>query len=77
MTLVQHRGPTHKYSQELAQYTLRQFSMANAVLDDSKKTKLAKLPGVYSRVLTAESLTSVPSSRNDHSPEVKRHARFN
>ena len=58
MTFTQHRGPTQQYSQELARYTLRQFSMANAVLDDSKKTKLAKLPGVYSRVLSAESLTT-------------------
>ena len=59
MTFTKHRrGPTQQYSQELAQYTLRQFSMANAVLDDNKKTKLANLPGVYSRVLSAESLAT-------------------
>ena len=57
MTFTKHRGLTQQYSQELAQYTLRQFSMANAVLDDNKKTNLAKLPGVYSRVLSAESLS--------------------
>ncbi|KAH6914392.1 hypothetical protein BKA70DRAFT_1261265 [Coprinopsis sp. MPI-PUGE-AT-0042] len=49
--------PTERYSRELAAYTLRQFSTANSQLDERKKSKIAKLPGSYSRVLHAERMT--------------------
>ncbi|TFK25179.1 hypothetical protein FA15DRAFT_573575, partial [Coprinopsis marcescibilis] len=51
--------PTKRYSNELAAYTLRQFSAANSRLDDKKKSKLSKLPGSYSRILHAERLASM------------------
>jgi len=46
--------PAQLYSQELAQYTLRQFSSANAVLDESKKARLAKIPSSWAHVKKAE-----------------------
>ncbi|EAU91048.1 hypothetical protein CC1G_03216 [Coprinopsis cinerea okayama7 len=56
--------PTQRYSQALAAYTLRQFSIANSQLDEKNKSKLAKLPGSYSRVVNAERLSSVLGSGN-------------
>ncbi|KAF5326578.1 hypothetical protein D9611_000356 [Ephemerocybe angulata] len=48
-------GPVQHYAQELAQYTMRQFSKATAVLDDNKKERLAKLPGSHARVFQTAS----------------------
>lgn len=47
-----------RYSQELAAYTLRQFSTARAQLDEGKKEDIAKLPAAYQRVVSAEKLSS-------------------
>lgn len=50
--MTQSSAPTHRYSQQLAQYTLRQFAMASAVLDDGKKERLATLPGSHARIFS-------------------------
>ncbi|KAF6763090.1 hypothetical protein DFP72DRAFT_523234 [Ephemerocybe angulata] len=50
MSAAMQDGPVQHYAQELAQYTMRQFSKATAVLDDNKKERLAKLPGSHARV---------------------------
>lgn len=52
------RHTRSRYSQELAAYTLRQFSTARAQLDEGKKEDIAKLPAAYRRVVSAEKLSS-------------------
>lgn len=52
------RRTRSRYSQELAAYTLRQFSTARAQLDEGKKEDIAKLPAAYQRVVSAEKLSS-------------------
>ncbi|TEB30351.1 hypothetical protein FA13DRAFT_1733661 [Coprinellus micaceus] len=51
--MTQSNAPTHRYSQQLAQYTLRQFAMATAGLDDGKRERLATLPGSHARIFSA------------------------
>jgi len=46
------------YAQTLASYTLRQFSVARATLDNNKANALTKLPLAYSRVARAECLAA-------------------
>jgi len=46
------------YAQTLATYTLRQFSVARATLDNNKANALTKLPLAYSRVARAEYLAA-------------------
>lgn len=60
ITIAQHfdRRTRTRYSQELAAYTLRQFSTARAQLDEGKKEDIAKLPAAYQRVVSAEKLSS-------------------
>ena len=52
LKMTQSNAPTHRYSQQLAQYTLRQFAMASAVLDEGKKERLYTLPGSHARILS-------------------------
>lgn len=61
------RHTRSRYSQELAAYTLRQFSTARAQLDEGKKEDIAKLPAAYRRVVSAEKL----SSNANGAPTVK------
>jgi len=49
---------TRRYSQELAAYTLRQFTVARSSLDTKNTASLSKLPAVYSRVTRAEKLAA-------------------
>lgn len=51
------------YAQELAQYTLRQYSSAAASLDDIKWERLERLPGSHSRNLKLGKPVTISSSQ--------------
>jgi hypothetical protein len=48
-----------RYSQELAAYTLRQFSVAWSSLDKSHAEAISKFPLAYARVAHAEKLANM------------------
>jgi len=49
---------TQRYSQELAAYTLRQFSVAWSSLDKSHAAAISRFPLAYARVAHAEKLAN-------------------
>ena len=50
---------TQHYSQELAAYTLRQFSVAWSSLDKNHTAAISKFPLAYARVAHAEKLANM------------------
>ncbi|KIM45378.1 hypothetical protein M413DRAFT_338976 [Hebeloma cylindrosporum] len=48
-----------RYSQELAAYTLRQFSIARSSLDKNHAAAISKFPLAYARVARAERLANM------------------
>ncbi|KAF8871254.1 hypothetical protein CPB84DRAFT_1692404 [Gymnopilus junonius] len=59
MIPAQQESKTQRYSRELADYTLRQFSLARSSLDQKHTAAISKLPAAYSRVAKAEKLVAI------------------
>lgn len=70
------QSKTEQYSQQLAIYTLRQFSAARSSLDQQHSAAMSRLPAAYSRVARADKLASMlgqPSSESHlHPPKLTR-----
>ncbi|PPQ84603.1 hypothetical protein CVT25_015806 [Psilocybe cyanescens] len=57
-TSTQPQSKTELYSQQLAFYTLRQFSLARSSLDQQHSAAMSRLPAAYSRVARADQLAA-------------------
>jgi len=56
--MITAQAKTERYSQELAYYTLRQFSLARSALAKEQSAAMSKFPAAYSRVARADKMAA-------------------